>query len=176
MKEPMKIVLVGMPGSGKSTIGKVLARRLNLPFIDLDQLIEKETQRKISEIFSKEGEGHFRDLETEFLNKILDKSEGFVLSTGGGTICFNDNLEMINLKSISIYVDVPLEDIKSRLQKDKANRRPMFAGLDEGEMMMKLISLFAERKKYYEQAKIKLSGEDVTPDQLVSELLMTLRN
>jgi len=171
MRTPLKIILVGMPGSGKSTFGKKLAKDLNFVFIDLDMLIEKEMDKKISEIFQEQGEGAFRELETKYLEKVLAGMEGFVLSTGGGTPCFNDNMDLINKQGISVFLDVPLEEINIRLQRDQAGKRPLFAGLDEGEIILKLKNLMAIRAPYYEQAKIKLRGEDFSTELLMSKLI-----
>ncbi len=176
MGTPLKIVLVGLPGSGKSTFGKLLAMQLNFVFVDLDHFIEKSTGEKISDIFQNSGEGKFRELETEYLKQVLDGVEGFVLSTGGGTPCFNDNMELINQKAISVYLEVSLSEIQKRLYKDYGIKRPLFAGMDEGEMILKLKNLLAERRSFYDQAKIKLSGEDISTEHLVSELMSFFRN
>ncbi|WP_353959769.1 shikimate kinase [Belliella kenyensis] len=167
----MKIVLVGMPGSGKSTFGKNLARTLNFAFVDLDHQIEIGESMQIKEIFEKKGEGRFRELETNYLNKILNQVEGFVLSTGGGTPCFNDNMNIINKLGVSVYLDVSLETILHRLTRDHANQRPMFSGLDAGEIILKLKDLLASREGYYHQAKIKLSGDDPSTELLMAKLI-----
>ncbi|WP_040489760.1 shikimate kinase [Indibacter alkaliphilus] len=176
MRTPLKIVLVGMPGSGKSTFGKQLARQLNFVFWDLDDVIEKGENRKIRDIFYEEGEGKFRELETKHLYKIITGIEGFVLSTGGGTPCFNDNMDLINQESVSVYLDVSMEELLKRLSKDKGGERPMFAGMDKGEIILKLKNLSAQRERYYRQAKIKLSGEDISTELLMSELMTYFRN
>ncbi|WP_194974111.1 shikimate kinase [Aquiflexum lacus] len=176
MRTPLKIVLVGMPGSGKSTFGKKLAQQLNFVFLDLDQLIEKETGKSIAEIFETEGEGRFRELESFYLEKSLGEIEGFILATGGGTPCFNDNMDLINKESLSIFLDVSLNEIYLRLHKDHLGKRPMFAGLDEGEIILKLKNLQAERERFYRQAKIKLSGDDISTEHLVSEIMTYFRN
>lgn len=176
MRTPLKIVLVGMPGSGKSTFGKALARQLNFAFVDLDETIENGESKSIREIFESEGEGRFRELETDYLGKVLYGVEGFVLSTGGGTPCFNDNMDLINEKSVSVYLDVTNEELLKRLLKDQAGKRPMFAGMDEGEMILKIKNLLAQREAYYLKAKIKLSGDDISTELLISELMSFFRN
>ncbi len=176
MKVPMKIVLVGLPGSGKSTFGKQLARQLNFVFVDLDQLIEKEEGCSIPEIFHNEGEGGFRKLESKYLSQVLAGIDGFVLSSGGGTPCFNDNMQLINAEGISVFLDVPIDEIKRRLLNSQLEDRPLFTGLDQGELTLKLKSLYEERLPFYEQAKIKLRGESITPELLISELTPIFRS
>jgi shikimate kinase len=176
MRTPLKIVLVGMPGSGKSTFGKQLAQQLNFAFIDLDHVIEKESGKSIAEIFQQDGEGKFRELESLYLEKCLRGVEGFILATGGGTPCFNDNMDLINKESVSIFLDVSLNEIYLRLHKDQSGKRPMFAGLDEGEIILKLKNLLTEREGYYRQAKIKLSGDDISTEHLMSEIMSFFRN
>lgn len=174
--EFLKVVLVGLPGSGKSTFGKQLAQALDFPFYDLDTQIEQKEQMKIPDIFSKMGEGKFREMETEALEQVLSWDRSFVLASGGGCPCFNDNMDRINAKAVSVYLDVPLEDISQRLVGTKIQNRPMFQGMGDGEIILKLKSLQADRESYYNQSKIKLSGSDFSTELLVSELIHRLKN
>lgn len=176
MGKALKIVLVGLPGSGKSTFGRQLATVLGFPYYDLDQLIEDRFQMKIPEIFSLYGEGRFRSWESEVLQDFLNREDSYVMASGGGCPCFNDNMDLINEKAVSVYLDVPLEEISVRLGLAKAQNRPMFSGLDQGEITLKLKSLLVERDYYYSQSKIKLSGEDFSAELLVSELIRLLKS
>lgn len=176
MNKQLKVVLVGLPGSGKSTFGRQLAKEMDFPFLDLDQLIEERYQLKISEIFSMHGEGTFRDRESLVLKDTLKQDRAFILASGGGTPCFNDNMDLINAEAISVYLDVPLGSISSRLQTSKAQQRPLFQGLDQGELTLKLKSLLVSREYFYNQAKIKLSGEDFSAELLLVELISRLKN
>lgn len=176
MSKKLKIVLVGLPGSGKSTFGRQLAEVLEFPYFDLDHQIEDYFQMKIPEIFSKYGEGKFRTWETEVLKDFLSRDDSYVLASGGGCPCFNDNMELINEKAVSVYLDVPLGEISIRLGLAKAQNRPMFSGLDQGEITLKLKSLLVERDYFYRQSKIKLSGEDFSAELLVSELIRLLKS
>lgn len=176
MSKNLKVVLVGLPGSGKSTFGRQLSLELHFPYIDLDHQIEERFQMKIPDIFSHFGEGKFREWETETLAELLQQDSSFVLATGGGAPCFNDNMDLINASSISVYLDVPLDSISERLSASKVQNRPMFQGLDQGEITLKLKSLLAERDSFYSQAKIKLSGEDFSAELLMYELINQLKS
>jgi shikimate kinase len=176
MSKNLKVVLVGLPGSGKSTFGRQLAEELKFPFLDLDQQVEERYHMRIPEIFATLGEGRFRQWETDTLTDLLKRNTPFVLATGGGAPCFNDNMDLINSQSISVYLDVPLEAISDRLRTSKVQNRPMFQGLDQGEITLKLKSLLAERDFFYSQAKIKLSGDDFSAELLMYELINQLRS
>jgi shikimate kinase len=176
MDKLLKVVLVGLPGSGKSTFGRQLARELDFSFLDLDQLIVERFQVSIPEIFSQHGEGTFREWESLVLEEALNSHTSFILASGGGTPCFNDNMELINSLAISVYMDVPLGIIGQRLQSTKTQQRPLFQGLDQGEIALKLKSLLVSREYFYDQAKIKLSGEDFSAELLMHELVTNLRS
>ncbi|HIF14924.1 MAG TPA: shikimate kinase, partial [Bacteroidetes bacterium] len=98
----MIYTILGFMGSGKTTIGKQLAKKLNYNFIDLDQYIEKALNTSVSSIFSDKGEPYFRDIETSYLKKALELKNS-VISLGGGTPCFNNNMDIINVHSKSIF-------------------------------------------------------------------------
>src|SRR6185503_20434689 len=100
----MKIFLLGLPGSGKTTLGKELSNALRLPFVDLDSEIERLEGKKISEIFAANGEEYFRNLESSELRKRCTSKGEFVMATGGGTPCFFDNMEWINRAGKSIFL------------------------------------------------------------------------
>ncbi|SIN67864.1 shikimate kinase [Algoriphagus halophilus] len=175
MTKELKVVLVGLPGSGKSTFGRQLAAVLDFPYYDLDSLIESTYKMKIPEIFKSYGEGQFREWETESLKKILEAQESYVLASGGGCPCFNDNMELINEHAVSVYLDVPIGEISNRLGVSKIQNRPMFQDLDREEIVMKLKSLLTDREYFYNQAKIKLSGEEFSAELLMSELISLLK-
>ncbi len=172
----VKIVLVGLPGSGKSTFGKTLAVQLGFPFYDLDDLIMQQEKKSIPEIFYERGEGYFRQAETGALERQLEMDEAMVLATGGGAPCFNDNMERINQKAVSVFLDVPMQQIIHRMTSSEVALRPLFQGLDAGEISAKLTDLYTARVGYYDQAKIKLSGEDISTELLISELMSFFKN
>lgn len=172
----MKVVLIGLPGSGKSTFGRKLAKAMGLDFLDLDQLIELKEKRKIPEIFKQEGEETFRSIETKVLNELLDQNQSFVMASGGGSPCFNGNMDTIKEKALSVYLDLPEESISSRLGNSQQQNRPMFEGLNKAQIAFKVRQLKEEREPYYNIADIKLSGEDFSADILMDELIRQLKS
>ena len=108
------IYMLGMPSSGKSTLGRQLAKELNYDFIDLDKRIEVIEGKRIPEIFSIEGEEYFRKVESEQLRKIPSDNK-LVIATGGGTPCFNDNMAFIKSSGISIFLDVAPDNLEERM-------------------------------------------------------------
>ena len=110
------IFLVGMPSSGKSTLGKELARNLGYSFTDMDKLIETREQKTINEIFSSKGEDYFRELEKKILHTI-QPTQSTVIATGGGVPCFHQNMDYIKENGISIFLNVDIDDLAKRIYK-----------------------------------------------------------
>lgn len=159
----MRVYLVGFMGSGKSTVGEVLAERLQVPFFDLDELVESAEQASIREIFAEHGEPHFRRRERDFLHmtRHLDKA---VIATGGGTFTFEDNLEFIQANGLSIHLSVPYETCLSRVSVASAER-PMFH--DE----MALHGLYRSRRNQYRRADLVLEiRENETPREIAKRI------
>jgi shikimate kinase len=165
----MKIYLVGMPGSGKSTLGKQLAEELNLPFIDLDAEIEKSQGRSIPEVFREKGEDHFRQVESQLLREWSASQHGFVMATGGGAPCFYNGMEVINNSGISVYLNVALDELLRRTE--KSNDRPLLGTNDRAEKQKRLHELLNARDKIYSQAKIKIAAPTI--EKLKKELRLT---
>jgi shikimate kinase len=149
----MKIYLVGMPGSGKSTLGKKLARELLLQFVDLDAEIEKHSGKSIPEIFLQNGEDHFRRTESALLHQWASGQQDFIMATGGGTPCFYNGIDVINNSGFSIFLDVPLKDLLTRV--GAKTNRPLLANAEEREKT--LLKLLETRLPFYKQAKVTLS-------------------
>jgi shikimate kinase len=161
---------MGMPGCGKSTLGKKLSSKLNLNFIDLDDFIENSVGKKISDIFEKGGEETFRSIETLTLKKICETNEPRVIALGGGTPCKKENLLLIKNNGISVYIRMPLEAILSRIKQNPFSR-PMFAGINEMETREKLIFLIKEREPFYSSAEIITDGLDADVEKLKIQIL-----
>lgn len=150
-----KIILVGLPGCGKSTLGKVLAAQFHLPFVDLDRVIEQEEGMPIPQIFSLKGEDYFRELEAAWLRKTLNRQGGMVLATGGGAPCFYDNMDLIMQKGQSIYIEVPFGLLAKRLFAEGVEKRPLLKGIKEAEGLIGLLEeKFAYRIPFYKKADL----------------------
>jgi len=162
----MKIILVGMPGSGKSTVGKQLASHLNLPLIDLDAAIEQSAGQELKTIFTEKGEDHFRKLESQTLQRVLAGNDSFILATGGGAPCFHNGMEIINQHGVSIFLDVPIDELVARVANDTT--RPLLAVADKEELLLKLNVIRAKRLDCYQKAKIIVSGSDI--DDVIAKL------
>lgn len=149
-----RIYIMGMPGCGKSTIGKSLAKKLSWTFIDLDHLIAAHEQMDIDRIFEQKGEVYFRSIEhiillqTKNLNKV-------VISCGGGTPAFENNMDWINKNGLSIYLNASVSLLESRILQSKTVR-PLFKNLEKGQIEKKITKLFAQREKYYCQAGLHI--------------------
>jgi shikimate kinase len=162
----MKIFLIGMSGSGKTTIGKRLANELHTDFVDLDWEIEKRESKSVKEIFSQRGEDHFRQIEAEVLRFWVSVPQDFVMSTGGGAPCFYGGIDIINQFGLSIFLDVPVEELKIRLA--AATDRPLLNAGDEKEKEDKLNFLRTSRLPIYRQAHITI--EDATLEKLLAAI------
>jgi shikimate kinase len=143
------IFLIGPMGSGKSYLGKKLAMRCSLLFLDLDELIETGEGASISDLFATHGETRFRELEAHYLRQVPPHS---MVATGGGTPCFHDNMQWINESGYSIFLDVSLPILVKRLWQEKAHR-PLIAPLTVEELPDFLEKMLAQRKRWYRQAQ-----------------------
>ncbi len=152
-------------GSGKTTIGKELAFRLKIPFIDSDVAIEQQTGLSVGEIFGKFGEAYFRELETNFISNLSFK-DSFVLATGGGMPCFHDNIDKLNQLGTTIYLERSPEDLLEHLKKAK-NHRPLIDGISEEDLLDFITYKLDERQRYYKKAQIILDKEEQTVEYVL---------
>jgi shikimate kinase len=166
----MKIFLIGLPGSGKSTIGKSLALELACPFVDLDHEIEKEEGRTIKKIFKEMKEGYFRQRESHMLKKWCQSKDSFVMATGGGAPCFFDNMEQINQVGKSIFLDVPAREIARRIMNSHISERPLFSTDDVESLKDRVEFMRSQRINFYKQAHLTISGERIDIKALVERL------
>lgn len=172
----MIVILIGYMASGKSTIGKILAKKLNYDFIDLDDYIENKEGMTIQRIFDKKGEIYFRKLETSLLKEIVFNESHVVLSLGGGTPCYSNNMSVIQNTSqvTSFYLKASILFLVDRL-KTRKSKRPLISHLETDEQLTEFIGkhLF-ERSPYYEQAGFKISIDNKTKKEIVKEILSYL--
>jgi shikimate kinase len=162
------IVLVGMPGCGKSAIGRRLAPRLDLPFVDADEEIEQAARKSIKEIFADHGEAYFRDGERRVIARLL-ASGPQVLATGGGAMMLEETRENVRRAGISIWVKADLPVLVRRVS--KRSNRPLFEGRDPEAVMKELMEA---RYPVFATADIVVESRDVPHDVIVEEIIATL--
>lgn len=166
----MKIFLIGLPGSGKTTIGKQLATRLQLPFVDLDVAVEKSEKRTVKDIFSSQGENYFRKVESEVLKKWCSSETEFVMATGGGAPVFFDNMKIMNESGKTVFLDVPASEIATRILKTNLEERPLFARLGKDELKDKIEFLRSHRAPFYNRAQFVLIGNSISVSEICDRL------
>lgn len=162
----MKIFIIGYMASGKTTFGKALAEKLDVAFIDLDQYLEQRTGKTITEIFEEKGEDEFRKIEKEMLEAAVNEDYDAVIACGGGTPCFHNNMEYINRKGLSVFLETSIPVLISRLQAEN-DKRPIVAGKSDDEIREKVLTQLCERLPHYMEAKLKWHGDDLeTPAEI----------
>jgi shikimate kinase len=165
-----KIILLGYMGCGKSTIAKLLATKVGLPHLDLDEIIEKRENATIKKLFSNKGELYFRKVEHEILSDLMNNQESFVLSLGGGTPCYANNHEVVKGKNReSIYLSASIDTVYDRLHNENENR-PLIANKSEDEMKEFIAKNLFDRSYYYNQAKYKVTIDNKSVGEIVSEI------
>lgn len=166
----MKIYLIGLPGCGKSTLGKQLSRKLNIPFIDLDVEIERSMDLPIKDIFKKFGEPSFRKTETAMLKNISVQREEFVMATGGGAPIFFDNMIFMNNQGRTIFIDVPAREIADRISRSNLEERPLLARLAPDELKDQIEFLRSQRINFYNQASLRVEGNSIGVEDVLGKL------
>lgn len=144
-------------GAGKTTLGKAFAHAMNMSFIDLDWYIEERYHRSISEIFAERGEAGFRELERSMLHEV-GEFENVLISTGGGTPCFFDNMEYMNRQGKSVFLDVDVDVLFRRLRVAK-QQRPILQGKSDEELRSFIVEALEKRLPYYSQATYNFDGQ-----------------
>lgn len=146
-----RIILIGYMGAGKTTIGKALAKELNLPFYDLDWYIESRMRKKVAEIFEEKGEEGFRKIEQNMLHEVAE-FEDVVISCGGGTPCFFDNMDYLNQQGDVVYLKGTPEVLQAHLKMGKGVR-PLLLGKNDEELKVFIAEQLQKREEYYLKAK-----------------------
>ena len=167
----MRIFLIGFMGSGKTHWAKILADRLKLPVYDLDLEIIREEQRGIPEIFSASGEEYFRTKERKILEQLIDDNSSMVLSCGGGTPCFLNNIELMKKYGTVVWLNTHVDVLLQRLLKEKA-QRPLLKNVDDEDLKSYIIRKLNERRMYYQQADLTIDNENnISVNYLVETIL-----
>lgn len=164
------IALIGLMGSGKSTVGALLAQKLNLNFVDIDLEIEKQEKKIISEIFAQEGEGFFRELESETI-KDFCKNKAQIISTGGGAVQNTANLELLKQNCTVIYLKTSPKVLFERIKEDTL--RPL---LQNTNPMGTLEELLIKRQKNYQKADIIIDTDNKTTIEILDEIIKNVKS
>ncbi len=172
----MIVVLIGYMASGKSTIGRILAKKLSYNFIDLDDYIEATEKKSINDIFKAYGEIYFRKKETHYLNEIIANKNNTVLALGGGTPCYGNNMETV-LKSehvTSVYLKATIDSIVERLETQKGER-PLISNLSSRSELSEFIGkhLF-ERVKFYSKADYTIDTNNKNKSEIIEKIILDL--
>ncbi len=165
----MIVFLIGFMGSGKTTIGKKLANKLKFDFIDLDAEIENDSQLSITNIFNQKGEPYFRNLEQQKLVELCAR-KNLVLSCGGGTPCFNNNMELMNSTGLTLYLQLSPEALFSRLILSQ-EKRPLISNLNEAELLEFIKLKLKERAAYYLKSNLIVNGLSLNMQELTKTIL-----
>ena len=166
----MKIFLIGFMGSGKTHWGKLLAEKLHLTFFDLDTVITEKENKTISEIFAEKGEEFFRYLEKDVLEELVNENNDFIISSGGGTPCFFNNIEFMKKNGKVVWLNTSIDTLKQRLLKERSSR-PLIRNIGEQELKVYIIRKLGERKLYYEQADLIVNEETISLQPFIELLL-----
>jgi len=167
----MRIILIGFMGVGKTTIGKIIAKKLKLNFVDMDNYIEKTEGKSISKIFEEYGEQRFRELESESLKDLI-KSDNIVISTGGGIVTTKENSDILKKEKIVIFLDANTQTILNNLSKE-IDKRPLLSNSNNVENTIS--NLLNERyEKYNSICDIKIDINEKNIEEVVSQILVNI--
>ena len=151
INENTNLYLVGYPGTGKTTVGRLLAKKLHLSFTDVDEFIENRYHKTITRIFEEKGESGFREIERRALQEI-SCFENIVVSTGGGLPCFFDNMDLMNRTGMTIYLKASVDDLIKRLSGDM-QKRPLLKGKNAEELRDFIEENLRKREPFYSQSR-----------------------
>ncbi|GIM53207.1 shikimate kinase [Capnocytophaga cynodegmi] len=170
----MKIILLGYMGSGKSTLGKSLAQRKNLQFIDLDTYIEEKENTSIKEIFNTKGEIYFRKRESFYLNELLLSEKDFVLALGGGTPCFGNNMDLVSkLTKNTFYLKYAPKSLTERLLLEKKSR-PLISDLKDEDLEDFIRKHLFERNTFYTKANYIITMDNLSLEESLEKIEVLL--
>jgi shikimate kinase len=168
------IILVGYMCVGKTTVGRSLAKELGCQFYDLDWYIEERFRKKVPLIFAEQGEEKFRDLERRMLHEVAE-FENVVVSCGGGTPCFFDNMEYMNQVATTVYMKASVDTILEHLRLSKGER-PLLTGNSTEDLRTFVTEQLAARTPFYEQAKYVTNVDVLNDFKRVNDVALTIKN
>ena len=161
-------------GSGKTLVSKELSILNNFKIFDLDTEISKQNNRSITEIFKEKGEIFFRKTEKEVLEKILSTEKNIILSLGGGTPCYYNNIDSINEKTISVFLKTNVKNLAQRLSSEK-DKRPLIQNISNEDLPEFIAKHLFERNPFYNQAKITINTDNLSTKEIAEEILTQIK-
>ena len=161
-------------GSGKTLVSKELNILNNFKIFDLDAEISKQNNRSITEIFKEKGEIFFRKIEKEVLEKILSTEKNIILSLGGGTPCYYNNIDRINEKTISVFLKTNVKTLAQRLSSEK-DKRPLIQNISNEDLPEFIAKHLFERNPFYNQAKITINTDNLSAREIAEEILTQIK-
>ena len=170
----IRIFLTGYMGAGKTTLGKAFARKLNLPFVDLDWYMEERFHKTVGELFVERGEAGFRELEKNMLHEV-GAFEDVVISTGGGAPCFFDNMEFMNRNGKTVFLNVHPDVLFRRLRVAK-QQRPILQGKQDDELKEFIIRALEKRTPFYSQAQYVFNADELEDRSQIEKSVEKLRD
>jgi len=170
----LRIYIIGMPGTGKTHFGRMLAQSLKMQFFDLDEMLEKQESLSIRQVIAEKGEPYFRQHEHEMLKKTLSYNN-CVISCGGGTPFHYNNMDMMKLNGIVVWLNTDLRIIMKRIAQN-ITRRPLFLGLSESEIHEKLNVLYENRRRTYAKADVLIDHNQHYPVSLSSVIQKVMKH
>ena len=173
MRVSKPIVLVGMMGCGKTSMGKLIAQKLQFDFIDTDFEIEKKFNLSIKEIFDNYGEEYFRKIEFDIF-KLFKNRDDILISSGGGSFCQGNTYDLIKERFLSIWLDVDADTIFKRVKRNQ-NKRPLIKGLDEIELKNTINDLMSKRKNCYNKADLRIQLHDLKMDKSFNKIYSEIK-
>lgn len=166
----MRIYIIGLPSSGKTTLGKPVADKMNLDLIDLDHFIEEKEGCSISDIFKYQGEDYFRGIEKSALYEV-SKKNNVIIATGGGVPCFFDNMKFMNKQGLTLFLDVSVDELFKRMNQNNGTEdRPLLQGKKEEGLKQELEKKYKNRYPFYNEAQIVLKGDNIQSEHLINAI------
>ena len=165
----MRIFIIGYMGAGKSTIGKRLASRLSIPFVDIDDAFERKYRYSIPRFFDQFGEDRFRDLEHHCMKENINENDDAVISTGGGTPCYHNNMGLMQNHGLTVYLKMHPKSLAHRLTQAR-RLRPVIMDIKNNNMQEFVETQLSERELFYDQANVIVKGENLDLEELLRHL------